>query len=145
MKNKIVTYGILFFCNLISLQAKDYDYPFQDPSLPVEERVEDLISRLTLSEKVQMMKHQSPAVERLGVPAYNWWNEALHGVARTSEKVTVFPQAIGMAATFDTEALEKAAGMISEEGRALFNEDVREGKTGTIYRGLTYWLSLIHI
>lgn len=66
MKNKIVTYGILFFCNLIPLQAKDYDYPFQDPSLPVEERVEDLISRLTLSEKVQMMKHQSPAVERLG-------------------------------------------------------------------------------
>lgn len=145
MKNKIVTYGILFFCNLIPLQAKDYDYPFQNPSLPVEERVEDLISRLTLSEKVQMMKHQSPAVERLGVPAYNWWNEALHGVARTSEKVTVFPQAIGMAATFDTEALEKAAGMISEEGRALFNEDVREGKTGTIYRGLTYWTPNVNI
>ena len=109
MRNKIVVYGMLFFCNLIQLQAKEYDYPFQNPSLSVEERVEDLISRLTLSEKVQMMKHQSPAIARLGVPAYNWWNEALHGVARTSEKVTVFPQAIGMAATFYTEAFEETA------------------------------------
>lgn len=119
MRNKIVVYGMLFFCNLIQLQAKEYDYPFQNPSLSVEERVEDLISRLTLSEKVQMMKHQSPAIVRLGVPAYNWWNEALHGVARTSEKVTVFPQAIGMAATFDTEALEETASMIAEEGACL--------------------------
>lgn len=145
MRNKIVVYGMLFFCNLIQLQAKEYDYPFQNPSLSVEERVEDLISRLTLSEKVQMMKHQSPAIARLGVPAYNWWNEALHGVARTSEKVTVFPQAIGMAATFDTEALEETASMIAEEGRALFNEDIREGKTGSIYRGLTYWTPNINI
>lgn len=145
MRNIIVVYGMLFFCNLIQLQAKEYDYPFQNPSLSVEERVEDLISRLTLSDKVQMMKHQSPAIVRLGVPAYNWWNEALHGVARTSEKVTVFPQAIGMAATFDTEALEETASMIAEEGRALFNEDIREGKTGSIYRGLTYWTPNINI
>ena len=142
MKTKIVTYGILFFCNLIPLQAKDYDYPFQNPSLPVEERVEDLISRLTLSGEGTDDEAPVTCRRTSGVPAYNWWNEALHGVARTSEKVTVFPQAIGMAATFDTEALEKAAGMISKKG-ALFNEDVREGKTGTIYRGLTYWTPML--
>lgn len=91
MKNKIITLGFFLFCSMHAVEAKDYDFPFQNPALPVEERVEDLISRLTLQEKVQMMKHQSPAIERLGVPAYNWWNEALHGVARTSEKVTALP------------------------------------------------------
>ena len=90
------------------------------------------------------MKHASPAIPRLGIPAYNWWNEALHGVARTEEKVTVFPQAIGMAATFDDEALERMGDITASEGRALFNEDLKGGKTGTQYRGLTY-LSLIHI
>lgn len=125
-------------------EAQD-KYPFQDSSLPIEKRVDDLISRLTLSEKVSMMRHESPAIERLGIPAYNWWNEALHGVARTSEKVTVFPQAIGLAATFDDQALEKSAEMISSEGRALFNEDLRTGKTGERYRGLTYWTPNVNI
>lgn len=126
-------------------QAPKTTYPFRDTTLTVDERVEDLISRLTLSEKVQMMKHQSPAIERLGVPAYNWWNEALHGVARTKEKVTVFPQAIGLAATFDEPGLQKTADMISSEGRALFNEDLKAGKTGTGYRGLTYWTPNVNI
>ena len=121
------------------------DYPFRDTELPIEARVNDLVSRLTLSEKVQLMKHQSPAIERLGIPAYNWWNEALHGVARTQEKVTVFPQAIALAATFDTEAMQKSADMISSEGRALFNEDLRAGKTGGPYRGLTYWTPNVNI
>ena len=125
--------------------AAQQDAPFKNAGLPVEKRVDDLISRLTLSEKVQMMKHQSPAIERLGVPAYNWWNEALHGVARTSEKVTVFPQAIALAATFDTEAMLRTADMISSEGRALFNEDLRAGKTGGPYRGLTYWTPNVNI
>ena len=135
---------ILVF-NVYLFQAQDSKYPFQNPSLPVEERVEDLISRLTLSEKVQMMKHQSPAIERLGVPAYDWWNEALHGVARTQEKMTVFPQAIGLAATFDVEGLQKTADMISSEGRALFNEDIKTNKTGSRYRGLTYWTPNVNI
>lgn len=126
-------------------QSPKTTYPFRDTTLTVDERVEDLISRLTLSEKVQMMKHQSPAIERLGVPAYNWWNEALHGVARTKEKVTVFPQAIGLAATFDEPGLQKTADMISSEGRALFNEDLKAGKTGTGYRGLTYWTPNVNI
>ncbi|MCI6876329.1 MAG: glycoside hydrolase family 3 C-terminal domain-containing protein, partial [Parabacteroides sp.] len=117
----------------------------RDPSLPLEVRVKDIISRLTLEEKVELMKHEAPAVPRLGIPAYNWWNEALHGVARTKEKVTVFPQAIGMAATFDTEALQQMGDITSSEGRALFNEDLKRGKTGEIYRGLTYWTPNINI
>lgn len=139
---------IFCFCAILaatqSVQGQA-TYPFRDTSLPIEERVNDLVSRLTLSEKVRMMKHQSPAIERLGVPAYNWWNEALHGVARTTEKVTVFPQAIGLAATFDTDALEKCADIISSEGRALFNEDLKAGKTGGPYRGLTYWTPNVNI
>lgn len=137
---------LLFIC-LCSLNGwlHAQTYPFRNPDLPMEERVQDLISRLTLEEKVQLMKHQSPAIPRLGIPAYNWWNEALHGVARTQEKVTVFPQAIGMAATFDTEALRKMGDMTASEGRALFNEDLKAGKTGEIYRGLTYWTPNINI
>lgn len=119
--------------------------PFRDTSLTLEERVKDLIARLTLEEKVQMMKHNSPAIPRLGIPAYNWWNEALHGVARTPEKVTVFPQAIGMAATFDAEALQKMGDITASEGRALFNEALKAGKGIAQYRGLTYWTPNINI
>lgn len=127
------------------LMAQTYDYPFRNPDLALEVRVKDIISRLTLEEKVEMMKYTAPAVPRLGIPAYNWWNEALHGVARTKEKVTVFPQAIGMAATFDTEALQKMGDITASEGRAIFNEDLRTGETGEIYRGLTYWTPNINI
>ena len=126
-------------------KAQTYEYPFRNPNLPLEERIQDVISRLTLEEKVQLMKNGAPAVPRLGLPAYNWWNEGLHGVARTKEKMTSFPQAIGMAATFDTEALQQVGDIISSEGRALFNEDLKAGKTGTIYRGLTYWSPNINI
>lgn len=140
---KTIFMFVLLCCLLLTAQAQRY--PFHDPELPVADRVKDLISRLTLHEKVQLMKHQSPGVPRLGVPAYNWWNEALHGVARTSEKVTVFPQAIGMAATFDAEALRTMGDIASSEGRALFNEDMKTGKTGKIYRGLTYWTPNINI
>lgn len=145
MKNKLKSIVLLAALSLNGLVAQTYDYPFRNPDLPLDVRVQDIISRLTLEEKVQLMKHAAPAVPRLGIPAYNWWNEALHGVARTKEKVTVFPQAIGMAATFDPEALQKMGDMTSSEGRALFNEDLREGKTGDIYRGLTYWTPNINI
>lgn len=142
--NKYIFLALSLWVSWQSAPAQE-TYPFRDINLPIEERVEDLVSRLTLSEKVQMMKHQSPAIERLGVPAYNWWNEALHGVARTKEKVTVFPQAIALAATFDADALAQSAEMISSEGRALFNEDLRAGKTGGPYRGLTYWTPNVNI
>ena len=145
MKNKLKSIVLLAVVSLNGLVAQTYEYPFRNPDLPLDERVQDIISRLTLEEKVQLMKHAAPAVPRLGIPAYNWWNEALHGVARTKEKVTVFPQAIGMAATFDTEALQLMGDMTSSEGRALFNEDLKAGKTGSIYRGLTYWTPNINI
>lgn len=139
---QIMAIGTVF---TLSGFAQNYEFPFRNPDLPLESRVQDVISRLTLEEKVSLMRYQAPAIPRLGIPAYNWWNEALHGVARTSEKVTVFPQAIGMAATFDDEALRKAGDIISSEGRALFNEDLRNGKTGKQYRGLTYWTPNINI
>ncbi|MGB9596874.1 MAG: glycosyl hydrolase, partial [Candidatus Poribacteria bacterium] len=75
----------------------DIEFPFQDPSLPIEQRVDDLVSRLTLEEKVSQMVHSASAIPRLGIPEYNWWNECLHGVARAGI-ATVFPQAIGMSA-----------------------------------------------
>ena len=140
---------IALFCGvcavILAQNVSAPSFPFRNPNLPVEERVKDLISRLTLQEKVEMMKHESKAVPRLGIPAYNWWNEALHGVARTQEKVTSFPQAIGMAATFDTEALQKMGDITSTEGRALFNEAMKAGKDFKQYYGLTYWTPNINI
>lgn len=83
-------------CSAPLLRAQEF--PFRNPELPIEERVRDLISRLTPEEKAAQMQNFTPAVERLGIPAYNWWNECLHGVGRSQDKVTVFPQAIGLAA-----------------------------------------------
>ena len=119
-------------------------YPFQNPDLPLDQRVDDLVGRLTLPEKVSQMLNASPAIDRLGIPAYNWWNEALHGVARTSLKTTVFPQAIGMAATFDKDAMLTMATMTSDEARAVHQEFVRRGERG-IYQGLTFWTPNINI
>lgn len=112
---KISLYFVLCFWSF-GAQAQVENLPFRNADLPLEVRVKDLVARLTLEEKVLLMQHHSPAIPRLGIPAYDWWNEALHGVARTLEKVTVFPQAIGMAATFDTEALQKM-GDITFYGR----------------------------
>src|SRR5215212_11782499 len=91
--------------------------PYKNPNLPIEQRVDDLVSRLTLEEKVAQMMNATPAIERLGIPAYDYWNEALHGVAR-SGVATVFPQAIGLAATWDTKLIYDVADVISTEARA---------------------------
>lgn len=118
-------------------------FPWYDQTLPVEERVEKLIDSMTIEEKIGQMMHDAPAIERLGIPAYNWWNECLHGVARAG-LATVYPQAIGLAATFDDEALHRAARVISDEARAKHHQFVREGQRG-IYQGLTFWSPNINI
>ncbi len=117
--------------------------PFQNPALPLEERVDYLVSRLTLEEKISQMMHDAPAIPRLGIPAYNWWNECLHGVARAGI-ATVFPQAIGLAAAWDEELMFQVAEVISTEARAKHHEFVRQGQRG-IYQGLTFWSPNINI
>jgi beta-glucosidase len=117
--------------------------PYQDPSLPIEKRVDDLVARMTLEEKVSQMMNGSVAIPRLGVPAYNWWSEGLHGVAR-SGYATVFPQAIGMAATWDAPLIGNIADTISTEARAKYNQAIRNN-IHSIYFGLTIWSPNINI
>ena len=122
-----------------------YDFPFQNSDFSFEERVNDVVSRMTLDEKISQMMNNSPAIDRLQIPAYNWWNECLHGVGRSGINVTVFPQAIGMAATFDDEALLQMANITSDEARAIYEESNRTGHVGQQYRGLTFWTPNINI
>lgn len=117
--------------------------PWQNPDLPAEERALDLLSRMTLEEKIAQMTNGAGANERLGVPAYNWWNEALHGVGRAG-LATVFPQAIGMAATFDDQAVRESFDIVSDEARAKHNDFVNRGDR-SIYKGLTFWTPNINI
>lgn len=117
--------------------------PYKNPSVPIDVRVNDLVSRMTLEEKVLQMQNGAPAIERLGVPAYDWWNEALHGVARAGY-ATVFPQAIGLAATWDTKLMHDVADVISTEARAKHHEFVRNKQHGR-YQGLTFWSPNINI
>jgi beta-glucosidase len=116
---------------------------YRDEALSFDARAADLVRRMTLAEKVSQMKDVAPAVDRLGIPAYNWWNEALHGVAR-SGLATVFPQAIGMAATWDTALMHQAATVISDEGRAKYHEYLRHDSHGR-YQGLTFWSPNINL
>lgn len=116
---------------------------FRNESLSFEARATDIVKRLTLDEKVQQMKDVAPAVPRLGIPAYQWWNEALHGVAR-SGLATVFPQAIGMAATWDDALMFRTASTISDEARAKYHEYIRNDSHGR-YQGLTFWSPNINL
>src|SRR5467141_4996938 len=116
---------------------------YLDANLPLEQRVNDLVSRMTLEEKASQMQDVAAAVPRLGIPAYNWWNEGLHGVAR-SGNATVFPQAIGLAATWDTGLVHRVADVISTEARAKYNDAIQHGNTGR-YFGLTFWSPNINI
>lgn len=145
MRKNVIVY---FFYGLLSvwsfMVAGQVNHTFLNPDLPVEERVDDLVGQLTLDEKIRQMINDAPAIERLGIPAYNWWNEALHGIARSPYPVTSFPQAIGMAATWDLESILKTAEYVSDEGRAIYHDSSRKGKTG-IFLGLTYWTPNINI
>src|SRR5213082_1934634 len=102
---------------------------YLNPDLPAERRAADLVSHMTLEEKVLQMQNAAPAIPRLNIPAYDWWNEALHGVARAGQ-ATVFPQAIGLAATWDTELMHRIADTVSTEARAKNNEFTRLGERG---------------
>jgi beta-glucosidase len=116
---------------------------YKDPQAPLDRRVDDLLSRMTLEEKVSQLTSDSPAIARLEIPAYNWWNECLHGVARAG-RATVFPETIGMAATWDTALIHRVATVISDEARAKHHEFVRRGKRN-IYQGLTFWTPNINL
>ena len=122
---------------------ENYKFHFQNPELSTEVRIDDLISNLTLEEKASLMLYNSPAVERLGISEYNWWNECLHGVARAG-KATVFPQAIGLAATFDEDLVFRVADAISTEARAKHHAAIRKGNRAQ-YLGLSFWTPNINI
>ena len=125
------------------IPALAQDTAFRNPALPVQQRVTDLLHRLTLEEKISLLGYNSRPVQRLGIPAYNWWNEALHGVARAGE-ATVFPQAIAMAATFNDGLLHEEANVISTEARAKYNLATAKDRR-LQYMGLSFWSPNINI
>jgi beta-glucosidase len=126
-------------------QTEKPDQPlYLDPAHSFNERVEDLITCLTLEEKVGLMSHPAKGVPRLGIPAYNYWSEALHGVARNG-RATVFPQAIGMAATWDRDLIQNVASAIGDEARAKYHEALRHKGYTDQYQGLTFWSPNVNI
>src|SRR4051812_10644681 len=139
----ILTVATLLAINCCNSKKEINNFPFLNTSLSIEERVNDLVGRMTLEEKIGQMMNQSPAIDRLGVPQYNWWSEALHGVARAG-LATVFPQAIGLGATFDENMMFTVSNTISDEARAKHHEFVRKNKR-FLYQGLTFWSPNINI
>ncbi len=138
--------SILLLLSVVMARAQDYkSFPMWNYKLAFEQRVNDLVSRLTLEEKIKQMLNATPAIPRLGIPAYDWWNEVLHGVARTPFNVTSYPQAIAMAATWDTNSLYRMADFSALEGRAVYNKAIELGRTKERYLGLTYWTPNINI
>ncbi len=119
------------------------DIIYKDITKSIDERVKDLISRMTLEEKVSQMVHDAAAIPHLDIPAYNWWNECLHGVARAG-RATVFPQAIGLAATFDEDLVIRIASAISDEARARYHAAIKKGNRAQ-YSGLTFWSPNVNI
>jgi beta-glucosidase len=152
VKSKPLMFALLWLIGSMSFGQQSTNEPYLDPNLSPERRAADIVSRMTLEEKVLQMQSTAPAILRLGVPAYNWWNEALHGVAQG--RATVFPQAIGLAATWDTPLMYRVADVISTEARAKYNDALARpapsgpdalatlpGRTA----GLTYWSPNINI
>lgn len=139
MRNFFIT----FCLSVVSLTVTAQNEPYKNPDLSPSERAWDLLKRMTLEEKISQMKNGSAAIERLNIPAYDWWNEALHGVARAG-KATVFPQAIGLAATFDNQAVYETFDIVSDEARAKYHDFQRKGEGGG-YKGLTFWTPNINI
>lgn len=140
---RALAFTVLFLLHACGSEKESYQYPFQNPELNTEERVNDLIGRLTLDEKIGQLVHNAAAIERLGIPEYNWWNECLHGVARAG-LATVFPQAIGLGAMWDEEMMLNLSTAISDEARAKHHDFAKKNKR-FIYQGLTFWSPNINI
>ncbi|WP_179413252.1 glycoside hydrolase family 3 C-terminal domain-containing protein [Mucilaginibacter sp. E4BP6] len=141
MKKRVIISAFLSLFGIAQLQAQML--PYQNVKLTFEQRVNDLVSRMTLEEKVSQMVDEAPAIPRLGIPEYNWWNECLHGVARAG-LATVFPEPIGSAASFDADLISRIGNATSDEARAKYNDFIRQGKHGR-YEGLTFWSPNINI
>ena len=139
----MLLFSILLSVTVAQKNPPSNSLPYQDINRTIDDRVNDLVGMMTLDEKVKQLLYDAPAIERLGIPAYNWWNEGLHGVARNG-RATVFPQAIGLAATWDPELLHRVATAISDEARAKYHEALRKGRHD-IYEGLTFWSPNINI
>ncbi len=139
----LIFLALMFVAALPSLAQTEPAAPYLNPSLPVSERVDDLISRMTLEEKASQLVNQARAIPRLQIPTYDWWSEALHGVARAGT-ATVFPEPIGLAATFDSPLIHDMAVVISTEARAKHNQSVRAGRRD-IMEGLDFWSPNINI
>ena len=137
-KNMFVSLALLLTTNLAAQQL-----PYQNPNLTAEERAEDLLGRLTLEEKARLMRNGSPAIPRLGIPAFDWWSEALHGVGRNGISTT-FPSCIGMACSFDDDLIERIFTAVSDEARAKNTIARQEGKVGK-YSCLSFWTPTINI
>src|SRR5512137_3227009 len=134
LKNILIITFILTFSGTLFGQQ----YPYQNPKLSSEERAKDLLSRLTLEEKVLLMCDQSDAIPRLGIKKFNWWSEALHGLAN-NENVTVFPEPIGMAASFDDQIVYQIFNAVSDEVRAKYNEAQKKGEENRRFLSLSVW------
>ncbi|MDI3320725.1 glycoside hydrolase family 3 C-terminal domain-containing protein [Pinibacter soli] len=143
MRQRFCTTAIGIFTAVSMLQAQTSKPVYLDVTKAREVRVQDLLKRMTLEEKVSQMMNSNAAIPRLQIPEYNWWNESLHGVAR-SGVATVFPQAIGLSATFDTDLALKVSTAISDEARAIYNVSVAKGYRQK-YAGLTFWTPNINI
>ncbi|MDV7187162.1 glycoside hydrolase family 3 C-terminal domain-containing protein [Lutibacter sp. TH_r2] len=137
--------AVLIICvvSQFKLNAQDIDFSFQDTSLSIEKRVDILVSQMTLEEKVGQLVNSAPSIPRLNVPDYDWWNEALHGIARNG-KATIFPQGIGLGATFDPVLAKKVASAISDEARAKYKVSQSMGNHSR-YSGLTFWTPNVNI
>lgn len=142
-KSVVMLVVLLLLTDACSTKNETEDFPFLNTTLSMKERVDDLVSRMTLEEKISQMMNDAPAIERLGVQRYNWWSEGLHGVARAG-LATVFPQAIGMGATWDEPLLFNVSTAIADEARAKHTDFAKKDKR-FIYQGLTLWSPNINI
>ncbi|TAJ08118.1 glucan 1,4-alpha-glucosidase [Marinilabiliaceae bacterium JC017] len=135
---------IVLAITLQTITAQNTTPLYKNETASFEERTQDLISRMSLDEKFSQLRHEAPEIKRLGIPAYNWWNECLHGVARAG-MATVYPQSVGLGATFDEDLIFQIATEISDEARAKHHFFKNLGREGHIYEGLTFWSPNINI